>query len=260
MSEYFESFLSKYQRGFRKRYSALLCLLSVLEKWKSAIDNKKLFGALLNDLSKAFDCLFDDLLIAKLNAYEFSIAALRLVQNYLSNRKQRTKINSDFSSWEEILFGVPQGSILGPLLFNIFLCDLFFIMNEIDFASYADDNTPYVVGNNIEDVIIKLQNASLTLFQWFYDNQMKANPDKCHFICSTDDKVNITVENQKMCNSPCEKLLGVRFDSKLTFDAHINDICKKAGLKLKALARITPYMDLNKKRLLLNKCVFHVSI
>ena len=259
MSEYFESFLSKYQCGFRKGYSAQHCLLSMLEKWKSAIDNKKMFGALLTDLSKAFDCLSHDLLIAKLNAYGFSIAALRLVQNYLSNRKQRTKINSDFSSWEEILFGVPQGSILGPLLFNIFLCDLFFIMNETDFASYADDNTPYVVGNNIEDVIIKLQNASLTLFQWFYDNQMKANPDKCHFICSTDDKVNITVENQKMCNSPCEKLLGVRFDSKLTFDAHINDICKKAGLKLNALAKITPYMDLNKKRLLLNAFFMYQS-
>ena len=114
------------------------------------------------------------------------------------------------------------------------------------------------MGNNIEDVIIKLQNALLTLFQCFYDNQMKANPDKCHFICSAGDKVNITVENQKICNSPCEKLLGVRFDSKLNFDAHINDICKKAGLKLNALARITPYMDLNKKRLLLN--AFFVSI
>ena len=68
---------------------------------------------------------------------------------------------------------------------------------------------------------------------------MKTNPDKCHFICSTDDKVNIIVENQKICNSPCEKLLGVRFDSKLTFDIHINGICKKAGLKLNALARIT---------------------
>ena len=111
------------------------------------------------------------------------------MQNYLSNRKQRTKITSDFSFWEEILFGLPQGSILGPLLFNIFLCDLFFIMNEIDFASYADDNTPYVVGNNIEDVIIKLQNTSLTLFQWFYDNQMKTNPDKYHFTCSTMTKL-----------------------------------------------------------------------
>ena len=103
---------------------------------------------------------------------------------------------------KKILFGVPQGSILGHLSFNIFLRDLFFIINEIDFASYADDNTPYVVGNNIEDVIIKLQNASLALFQWFYDNQMKANPDKCHFIRSTDDKVNIIVENHKICNSP----------------------------------------------------------
>ena len=110
---------------------------------KSAINNRKTFGVLLTDLSKAFDCLSHDLLIAKLNAYGFSIAALRLVQNYLSNRKQRTKINSGFSSWEEILFVVLQGSILGPFLFNIFLCDLFFIMNETDFASYVDDSTTY---------------------------------------------------------------------------------------------------------------------
>ena len=69
--------------------------------------------------------------------------------------------------------------------------------------SYAGDNIPYIVGNNIEDVIMRLQNASLTLFQWFYDNKMKANPEKCHFTCSTDDKVNIIVEKQKICNSPC---------------------------------------------------------
>ena len=115
ISEYFEQFLSKYQCGFRKGFSAQHSLLSMLEKWKSAVDNKKVFGALLTDLSKAFDCLSHDLLIAKLNAYGFSMAALRLVQNYLSNRKQRTKINTEYSSWEEILFGVPQGSILGPL-------------------------------------------------------------------------------------------------------------------------------------------------
>ena len=125
-------------------------------------------------------------------------------------------------------------------------------MNETNFASYADNNTPYVGSKNIEDVIIKLQNVSLSLFQWFYDNQMKANPDKCHFICSTHGKVNITDEHQKICNRSCEKLLDVRFDSKLTFDAHINDICKKASPKLNTLAKITLCMDLNRKRLLLN--------
>ena len=92
---------------------------------------------------------FYDLLLAELNAYGFSLPDLRLMQSYLSNRKQRTKLNSEHSSCEEILFGVPHGSILGSLLFDIFLCNLFFIKNDVDFASYADDNTPFFVGNDL---------------------------------------------------------------------------------------------------------------
>ena len=98
----------------------------MFEKWKSVVDNQKSFGALLTDLSKAFGCFSHDLLISKLNACKFSIGSLRLVQDYLTNHNQRTRINSAYSSWEEILFGVPQGSILGSLLFNNFLCDLVF--------------------------------------------------------------------------------------------------------------------------------------
>ena len=127
-SSFMDSYLSKQQCGFRKGYSPQYCLLMMLGKWKNAVDKGKRFGELLTDLSKAFDCLSHELLIAKLHAYGFDLPALKLIQSYLSNRKQRTKINATYSSWEEILFGVPQGSILGPLLFNVFLCDLFCIM------------------------------------------------------------------------------------------------------------------------------------
>ena len=125
------------------------------------------------------------------------------------------------------------------------------IMNNTDLASYADDNTPYAVGNNIEELIVKLQNTSKTLFQWFGDNQMKSNPDNCNFICSTSKKVSLIVENKEINN---KRLLGVKIDSKLSFNTHIDNICKKTSLKLNALSRITPHWDFKKKKLLINSC------
>ena len=211
-----------------------------------------MFKTLLTDLSKAFDCRQHDLIITKLNAYGFSLSASKLIHNYLTHRKQRTKINSSYSSWEEILFGVAQVSILGPLLFNIFVSNLFSVLSDVEFASYADDNTPYVVKNNIRSVIKSLENTSVELFEWFSDNQMKANPDKCHFITSESKDLVINVENNQITNSKCEKLLGIKIDHKLTFNAHIDEICKKAGQKMNALSRVIPYMNITKRRTLLN--------
>ena len=130
------------------------------------------------DLSKAFDCLPPDLFVAKLFAYGFDDQALRFIYDYLWHRKQRTKIVDSYSSWQEILYDVPQRSILGPLLFNADLCDLFIIMNRYDIANYADDNTPYVSGRNIEEVVASLETADLVTFTGEILN------GKLHFLCS----------------------------------------------------------------------------
>ena len=127
--------------------------MNLLEKWKNYVDKGKSFGALLTYLSKAFDCLDHELITSKYNTYGFTLPAFRLIHDYLSNRKQRTKINDNYSSWSKTLFFVPQGSILGPLLFNIFLADHFFVVQDVDIVSYADDSTPFIVENNIDNVI-----------------------------------------------------------------------------------------------------------
>ena len=137
ISEFVENIFSKNQCGFRKCHSTQKCLLAMLEKWKRSADSGKAFGVLLTDLSKAFDCLNHELLIAKLNAHEFSLPALRLIHGYLSHRKQRPKINNSYSKRLAVMFGVSQGSIFGPLLFNIFLADLFLVHSDTDIANFV---------------------------------------------------------------------------------------------------------------------------
>ena len=132
-----------------------------------------MFGDLLTDLSKAFDCLSHELLAAKLSAYGVDISAVCFIYDYFTNRKQRTKIENHYSSWGDLIFGVPQGSILGPLLFNIYLCDLFMFTDNIDIASYADDTTPYVSGVTLDSTVKSLEKIADLLFTWFNYNQMK---------------------------------------------------------------------------------------
>ena len=118
ISTYFEKLFSKFQCGFRKGYNAQHSLLVLIENIRKILDKKGFAGIVLTDLSKAFDCIDHDLLIAKLQAYGFSIDSLKFIHSYLSDRIQRVKINSSFSKWHKIEFGVPQGSILGPLSDN----------------------------------------------------------------------------------------------------------------------------------------------
>ena len=137
-----------------------------------------------------------------------------------------------YSSWEDILFGVPQGSILGPIAYDIFLNDLLLIIDNVDIANYADNNTSYKQHENINNLTTSLQDAAAKLFKLFSDNQMKGNIDKCHLLLSKDESSEIHIgEDYMIKRSTCEKLLGINTDLKLCFDDHIQVSCNISNRK-----------------------------
>ena len=254
---YIERFLSPYLFGYRKGHSTQQCLLVMIEMWKKALDNKKVAGAILTDLSKAFDCLSHDLLIAKLEAYGFDNSALVFIYNYLKNRKQRTKVNGSYSSWKDLKYGVPQGSILGPLLFNIFINDIFYFLDKANIANYADDNSTYVIEDNILDLLKTLETETSTVLNWFKINEMKSNNDKCHLIVSDVNTRSyssisyIYLGNEFLECEDTVKLLGVKIDKHLNFNVHISNLLKKGSQKLHALMRISKFMSEDKLKLIM---------
>ena len=136
------------------------------------------------DLSKAFDTINHQLLLAKLHVYGFNKQALAIICSYLSNRKQRIKINNAFSSWKDLILGVPQGSVLGSLLFNIYLNDLFFFLKDVGISNFADNTATYISDESLENVLKSLEKNSMLAIPWFENNYMKLNTDKCCLIVS----------------------------------------------------------------------------
>jgi len=247
LNTHFEIIFDNALAAYRKHYSCEQVLLKCLEDWRKWLDNDEYIGNLMIDLSKAFDSLPHGLLLAKLHAYGLHVDACKLVYSYLTGRNQRIKLGRHRSDWQGLTRGVPQGSLLGPLLFNVFLNDYFsFINDDCTVFNYADDNT--LCCHNLSSTVVKdsLENAAATSLKWFNNNYMDANPNKFQLLTLTRQKnisININVNGNIIESSDCVKLLGVLFDSNLSFNNHISSLCKKVGKQVNALCRMSRVLN-----------------
>ena len=257
LEKYSPNILSPYLCGFRKGYSTQHALLNLLQNWQRCLDKSGVVGTVLMDLSKAYDCISPNLLIAKLAAYGFDRDSLKLLYNYMTYRKQRVKIGSSLSNWLEIILGLPQGSILGPILFNLFINDLILTIQETYVCNFADDTTLYSCERSLPEVFTRLKADCDRALQWFHDNSMEANPNKFQmmFLGTSQDEIQMTINGENIKSCKQVKLLGVTIDSKLTFIKHINNICCTASKRTKALLRIRKFLSLNQARCLLESYI-----
>ncbi len=259
MTEFFATKMSPTLSGFRKKYSCENVLLSCVENWRNALDKNDYVGCVLMDLSKAFDSLPHGLLLAKLRAYGMSVDACSMVASYLAERKQRVKLGNSCSEWQEMERGVPQGSLAGPLLFNIFINDLiFFLESKCDVYNYADDNT--LSYHHADPKVVKdvLEKSSTIAIRWFRVNHMKANPGKFQaMVLSRANHINLTFEigNTVIKPSTSVRLLGVNIDEKLNFNEHIAQLCKKAGKQVNAMSRLSNVLGKDSKLSILKSFV-----
>ena len=193
--------------------------------------------------SKAFDCIPHGLTIAKLAAYGIEIEALRLIYCYLKSRKQCVKINNTYSDYNEIISGVPQGSILGPILFNLSINDLFFFIEIASMHNFADDSTLSAWVETLSKLIGALETRNNIAIDWFTKNEIIIKTDKFQAIILDKKKSNLTnvpltIVNQTIKSVPSVELLGIRLDDNLNFNLYVSNVCRSAANQLNALIRV----------------------
>jgi len=250
--------LSKFQSGFRPKHSTLTALIQMCDQWMHDMDDGKLTGVLFLDIKKAFDSINHEILLQKMKHY-YGIKDIQLewFQSYLTNRKQQCLVNNCLSSSKTIVCGIPQGSILGPLLFLLYINDLPDCLKSTTPCMYADDTQFSSASHDIDELITNLNSDLTNVRKWLNTNKLQMHPSKTKlmFIGSQHNINNlnkeplkisqIAINNKPVTRTVEQKCLGVLIDEKLNWEKHIEMICKKASMGISAMRRIKPYVSRN---------------
>ena len=254
--------IAKEQHAFRNYHSTTTCLLKLTEDVRNGLDNGMATGVLAIDLSKAFDAINHSILIAKLRDIGINGHLLDLICDYLSNRTQFVKYEEMISNKQSLTHGVPQGSILGPLLFTIYINDLKETIKTCNILSYADDTTVYYASKHASNIQVAINNDIKNMEKWFVKNKMKLNEMKTEFMVIHPqnttrkfEKIHIKMKGRVIDISDTLKILGITMTNNLKWDKHVNGIIRTCKYHLRAFRRAAKYINIDEKKILYNSCL-----
>ena len=273
--EYFEknNLLYHLQSGFRKKHSCQTAVTRIIETWLSSINEAEITGAVFLDLRKAFDLVNHKILLKKLPIYGLHPNVVSLFQSYLSNRVQRVYFNGNYSSENTIKHGVPQGSVLGPLLFCIYINDMPLELSNSNVICdlFADDSTLHTSNKQISTIQNDLQQGLNIVNEWCNVNLMSLNPSKtkCMTITSRQrhqlglSPLSLTVNNSVVQQVTEHRLLGVTIDNQLRWNSHITYICKNVSKQLFLFSKLKHYLDVRHRKMFfyahIKPCIDYMS-
>lgn len=261
----FNNILSEAQSGFRKNHSTISALLKVTDDWLSAIDHGLLTGAVFIDLRKAFDTVDPFILLNKLSNIGVSASCLSWFRSYLTGRRICTVINSSTSKESSIDYGVPQGSILGPLLFVIYIDDLVKHLEQCSVHLYADDTVIYFSNKDVHMIESVLNSELQNIFDWLGSSKLSLNCNKtvCMLFGSPGmlqkyNQVHITVNNARIQQVQSTKYLGMILDPNLKWNLHIDHMSNRISKLVRMLSRLRHTLNISNMKIVYNAIILPI--
>lgn len=243
--------LCKNQHGFRKGFSTTTATTCLVETITECLENKKAVGVIFCDLSKAFDTINTRILIIKLNFYGIKGTALKWIKSYLSERKQKVKLNfnDDGSEWIASKHGIPQGTLLAPILFSLYVNDLAYAAKNVntDVILYADDTSLIVESKNRNDLLANLKSSISKAERWFKPNQLKLNHDKTNIVIFTGkgsaSETEVICEGNTIYTKDTCNFLGTTIDHRLIWKTHANNLSSSLSSACFVLSNLTSHVN-----------------